>query len=224
MTVTATTANNMSSFREPSPEMFVDEDVNFQYNLIARINELERLNAHLEKTNEELRSNVSNLTMSALSQAAKIRGLEEEVADLKYMHGQAEVAAEEYKELYDQACDYTGQQAINLNNHVHEIRELHREIYKLKYPNDLIPCATVDPCATVETQTNNPTMEQSFKQLRASLQDFKNVSGELFAKYGSFNAIEAAGVWNTPEYKDYGFNYVDELANIYEEFMPVIFR
>ena len=220
----------MSSFREPSPEMFVDEDVNFQYNLIARINELERLNAHLEKTNEELRSNVSNLTMSAFSQAAKIRGLEEEVADLNYMHGQAEVAAEEYKELYDQACDYTGQQAINLNNHVHEIRELHREIYKLKYPTDptdptdLDPCETVDPCATVETQTNNPTMEQSFKQLRASLQDFKNVSGELFAKYGSFNAVEAAGVWNTPEYKDYGFNYVDELANIYEEFMPVIFR
>jgi len=56
------------------------------------------------------------------------------------------------------------------------------------------------------------------------MEEFKVVSEELFEKYGSSDAAEAAGVWESPEYKEYAFDYVGTLNELYEEFVPVIFR
>jgi hypothetical protein len=69
-----------------------------------------------------------------------------------------------------------------------------------------------------------PTVEEAFKQLRKKMEEFKGVSEELFEKYGSSDAAEAAGVWESPEYKEYAFDYVGTLNELYEEFVPVIFR
>ena len=190
--------------------------------LSDRAKKLEELNTELEKLYDSC-MRVSNLTISAINRNTKIYDLEQEVSDLKYMHGQAQVAAEEYEKLYDDACDYTRNQARELSNrafdvrelqkenfqHVCKIRDLEQEVFKLKNMTD---------------EKKPPTMEQAFNQFRASLTSFRVVNDELLAKYGSYAAIEDAGVWDMPEYKDCSFNYVDELKDIYEEFMPIIFR
>jgi hypothetical protein len=67
-------------------------------------------------------------------------------------------------------------------------------------------------------------MEEAFKQLQKKMEEFKAVSNELMEKYGSNDAVEAAGVWELPEYKGYDFNYHDAIKELYDEFVPVAFR
>jgi len=79
--------------------------------------------------------------------------------------------------------------------------------------------------ANLEEQLSKPvTMEETFKQLRKKMEEFKVVSDELLEKYGSNDAVEAAGVWELTEYKEYAFDYIGTLNELYDEFVPVIFR
>lgn len=187
-----------------------------------RAKQLEELNTELDKLyNSCLR--VSGLTINAINRNTKIYDLEQEVSDLKCINGEAQVALEEYEKLYNDACDYTGKQARELSNRAFEIRELQKEnvqhIYKIRVLEQ-----EVFTLKNIRVENKPPTMEQALKQLRESMDAHRVVNDELLAKYGSHKAIEAAGVWDMPEYKDYGFNYVDELKDIYEEFMPIVFR
>jgi len=68
------------------------------------------------------------------------------------------------------------------------------------------------------------TMEEIFMQLRKKMDQLKVVSKELLEKHGSNDALEEAGVWELPEYKEYGFDYIGTLNQLYEEFVPIIFR
>jgi len=43
-------------------------------------------------------------------------------------------------------------------------------------------------------------------------------------KYGSNDAVDKAGVWELPEYKDYAFDYIGTLKELYDEFVPIIWR
>ena len=77
----------------------------------------------------------------------------------------------------------------------------------------------------LEEQLSKPlTMEEIFMQLRKKMDQLKVVSKELLEKHGSNDAVEAAGVWELPEYKEYAFDYIGTLNELYEEFVPVIFR
>jgi hypothetical protein len=77
----------------------------------------------------------------------------------------------------------------------------------------------------LEEQLSKPlTMEEAFKQLIKKMEEFKVVSNELMEKYGSNDAVEAAGVWELPEYKDYAFDYIGTLNELYDEFVPIIWR
>lgn len=75
-----------------------------------------------------------------------------------------------------------------------------------------------------EEATKSLTMEETFKQLQAKMEQFKVVSNELTAKYGSNDDVEKAGVFETPEYAEYGFDYIEAIKELYEEFVPVIWR
>jgi hypothetical protein len=129
------------------------EDMNV-HQLAARVKLLEEQNARLEE---------------------RITEVQNENDDLKYMQGNAQLAADEYK-------------LIN--------QELSKPL----------------------------TMEEAFKQLQKKMEEFKVVSNELMEKYGSNDAVEAAGVWELPEYKDYAFDYIGALNNLYNEFVPIILR
>ena len=124
------------------------------HQLAARVKFLEEQNTQLEE---------------------RILVLENENDDLKYMQGNAQLAADEYKRL--------------------------------------------------NQQPSKPlTMEEAFKQLQKKMEEFKVVSNELMEKYGSNDAVDAAGVWELPEYKEYGFDYIGTLNELYEEFVAVFVR
>jgi hypothetical protein len=56
------------------------------------------------------------------------------------------------------------------------------------------------------------------------MEQFKVVSKELLEKYESNDAVEAAGVWELPEYKEYGFDYIGTINELYEEFVAAFIR
>jgi len=77
----------------------------------------------------------------------------------------------------------------------------------------------------LEEQLSKPlTMEEIFMQLRKKMDQLKVVSKELLEKHGSNDAVEEAGVWEMPEYKEYSFDYIGALNELYEEFVPIIWR
>jgi len=129
------------------------EDMNV-HQLAARVKILEEQNAQLEE---------------------RIAEVQNENDDLKYMQGNAQLAADEYKRLN---------------------QELSKPL----------------------------TMEEVFKQLRNKMEQFKVVSKELLEKYESNDAVEAAGVWELPEYKEYGFDYIGVINELYEEFVAAFIR
>jgi len=81
--------------------------------------------------------------------------------------------------------------------------------------------------ALLEQQSHNTkplTMEQAFKQLQDKMEQFKVVSNELTAKYGSNDNVNEAGVFETPEYEEYNFDYITAINELYSEFVPIIWR
>jgi hypothetical protein len=142
---------NLKINHKPIPAVIEDMNV---HQLAARVKILEEQNSQLEQRIAEIHNENDNLN---------------------YMQGNAQLAADEYKRLY-------------------------QELYK--------------PL----------TMEEIFMQLRKKMDQLKVVSKELLEKHGSNDAVEAAGVWELPEYKEYAFDYIGTLNELYEEFVPVIFR
>jgi hypothetical protein len=128
------------------------------HQLAARVKLLEEQNTVLQEQNVQLEQRIAEV--------------HNENDDLKYMQGNAQLAADEYKRLN---------------------QELSKPL----------------------------TMEEAFKQLRNKMEQFKVVSKELLEKYESNDAVEAAGVWELPEYKEYGFDYIGAVNELYEEFVAV---
>jgi hypothetical protein len=87
------------------------------------------------------------------------------------------------------------------------------------------PQLAADEYKRINQELSKPlTMEEAFKQLQKKMEDFKVVSNELMEKYGSNDAVDAAGVWDLPEYKGYAFDYIGTLKELYDEFVPIIWR
>ena len=122
-----------------------------------------------------------------------------------------------------------------------EFRKFERSRYiNLKVNHKPIPAATEDmnmhqlaarvkileeQNANLEEQLSKPvTMEEAFKQLHKKMEEFKVVSAELIAKYGTNDAVNESGVFDTPEYSQYNFDYMGAISELYEEFVPVAFR
>lgn len=79
--------------------------------------------------------------------------------------------------------------------------------------------------ARLEEQLSKPlTMEEAFERLRKKMDEFKVVSAELIAKYGTNDAVNEAGVFDTPDYNQYNFDYMEAISELYDEFVPVAFR
>lgn len=79
--------------------------------------------------------------------------------------------------------------------------------------------------ARLEEQIVKPiTMEEAFNQLRKKMEEFKVVSSELMAKYGTNDAVNEAGVFDTPDYNQYNFDYMGAISVLYDEFVPIAFR
>ena len=244
----------MSSARVPSPDMFsapesMDELYIGRDEENARIKELEQEVADLKYIHgqaqlaaeeyKKLYEKVCDMSgidsTFTIQQATKILDLEQEVESLKRMLEHARVSSDEYEQLYEDACDYSRRESLEFRNQMFRVKELEKENVKLIEMNrsfhktdsdlDLQIKSLLKINADLEKKLSTPpTMQLAFKQLRASMNAFQIVSDELLTKYGSCKAIEAAGVWDTPEYKDYSFNYVDELGDIYDEYMPIFYR
>jgi hypothetical protein len=122
-----------------------------------------------------------------------------------------------------------------------EFRKFERSRYiNLKVNHKPIPAATEDmnihqlaarvkvleeQNARLEEQLVKPiTREEAFKQLQKKMEEFKVVSSELMAKYGTNDAVNEAGVFDTPDYNQYNFDYMGAISELYEEFVPIIFR
>jgi hypothetical protein len=244
----------MSSVRVPSPDMFsttesMDELYIGHTEENARIVELEQevtdlkylygnaqLAADEYKKLYEKVCDMSGIDSTfTIRQATKILDLEQDVESLKRMLEQARVSSNEYEQLYEDACDYSRRESLEFRNQMFRIKELEKENVKLIEMNrafhktdsdfELQIKSLLEINADLEKKLSTPpTMQRAFKQLRAAMNTFQIVYDELLAKYGSSKAVEAAGVWDTPEYKDYSFNYVDELGDIYNTFMPIVHR
>jgi len=122
-----------------------------------------------------------------------------------------------------------------------EFRKFERSRYiNLKVNHKPIPAATEDmnvhqlaarvkfleeQNAHLEEQLSKPlTMEEAFKQLQKKMEEFKVVSDDLIAKYGTNDAVNEAGVFDTPDYNQYNFDYMGAISVLYDEFIPVAFR
>jgi hypothetical protein len=192
--------------------------------LEARVKELEEQNAQLKADYTDVCIHRSNQIMSMMVREEKIAKLEAEVKSSTMVSVPDHVAGKGFQ------LDIGPMLAKNVRlNEVEaqlekrdfEIASLKDLVKKVHEEGYAVICAKDEEIAKLKKPL---TMEDMFNQLRSKMDHFKEVSAELLVKYGTNDAVNEAGVFDTPEYSEYSFDFIEAIKDLYEEFVPIIWR
>jgi hypothetical protein len=135
---------------------------------------------------------------------------------------------------YESSSQNVASMTMSMMKREQKLKELEAEIKELK-SFSMVPVPGMDVMLDVgnilaenhrmkEASAKPLPLNQAFKQLRVSLDEAKSVSAKLLAEYGTSSAIQDSGILGTAEYKDFAFDYIGEIMDIYDEFVPEIWR
>jgi hypothetical protein len=119
-------------------------------------------------------------------------------------------------------------------NHEKKIQELEAEISKLK-SYSIVPVPGMNVHLDVgnivaenhrlkEASAKPLPLAQAFVQIHVSLDGVKAAYEKLLAEYGTEEAVEASGILDSPAYQDLRLDYIEEIKDLYEEWVPIIWR